>query len=116
MSTTRGATDNPVFTILNGLLGGVWRACAQHQTHIALIEAKGLHDLADAMRIHTADEPVTIRVLLNRLGDLGGTPSFTIEAPAIGLTGREFLDNDIGLHRHIRPNLDASAAAAGAAH
>ena len=44
-------TDNPVFTILNGLLGAVWRACAQHQTHIALIEAQGLQGLADAMRV-----------------------------------------------------------------
>lgn len=35
VSATIGVTDNPVFTILNGLLGAVWRACAQHQTHIA---------------------------------------------------------------------------------
>ena len=52
MSAKIGVTDNPVFTILNGLLGAAWRACAQHQTHIALIEAKGLHGLADAMRMH----------------------------------------------------------------
>ena len=64
---TTNVTDNPVFTILNGLLGSVWRACAQHQTHIALIEAQGLEGLADAMRIRTADEPITIRALVDRL-------------------------------------------------
>ena len=116
MSATIGAIDKPVVTILNALLGAVWRACAQHQTHIALIEAKGLHGLADAMRIRTADEPVTIRVLLDRLVDLDGTPSFTIEAPAIGVTVREILDNDMGLQRHTRPKLNAAAEAAGAAH
>ena len=109
VSATIGVTDNPVVTILNGLLGAVWRAYAQHQAHIALIEAKGLHGLADAMRVHTADEPVTIRALLNRLVDLDGTPAFTIEAPAIGITVREILDNDMGLQRHIRPKLNAAA-------
>jgi hypothetical protein len=39
VSATIGGTDNPVFTILNALLGSVWRDCAQHQTHVALIEA-----------------------------------------------------------------------------
>jgi bacterioferritin len=116
VSATIGITDNPVVTILNGLLGAVWSACAQHQTHIALIEAKGLHGLADAMRVHTADEPVTIRALLNRLVDLDGTPAFTIAAPAIGVTVREILDNDMGLQRHTRPKLNAAAESAGAAH
>jgi hypothetical protein len=54
VSATTGVNDNPVCTILNRLLGVVWRACAQHQSHIALIEAWGLHALADAMRIRTA--------------------------------------------------------------
>jgi bacterioferritin len=116
VSATIGVTDNPVFTILNGLLGALWRACAQHQTHIALIEAWGLQGLADAMRIRTADEPVTIRALLNRLVDLDGTPAFTIDVPAIGVTVREILDNDMALQRHTRPKLNAAAEAAGAAH
>ena len=68
------------------------------------------------MRIRTADEPVTIRALLNRLVDLDGTPAFTIEVPAIGATVREILDNDMGLQRHTRPLLNAAAEAAGAAH
>ena len=109
-------SDSIVVTILNGLLGSVWRACAQHQTHIALIGGRGLHGLADAMRTHTADEPVTIRALLNRLVDLDGTPAFTIEAPVIGATVREILDNDMLLQRYIRPKLNAAAEAAGAAH
>jgi bacterioferritin len=113
---TRGVTDNPVFAMLNGLLGSIWRASAQHQTHVALIEAQGLQGLADAMRIRTADEPVTIRALLNRLVDLGGIPAFTIEAPAIGVTVREILDNDMRLQRHARPKLNAAAEAAGGAH
>jgi bacterioferritin len=116
MSSKINVTDNTVVTILNGLLGSIWRACAQHQTHIALIGARGLHGLADAMRIHTDDEPVTIRALLNRLVDLDGTPAFTIEAPAIGATVREILDNDMMLQRNTRPKLNAAAEAAGAAH
>jgi bacterioferritin len=116
VSTKMGVTNNPVVTILNGLLGAVWRAGAQHQTHVALIEAKGLHGLADAMRIHTADEPVTIRALLDRLVDLGGIPAFTIDAPTIGRTVREILDNDMALQRHTRPKFNAAAEAAAAAH
>ncbi len=115
-SATINGIDNPVFTILNGLLGAVWKGYAQHLAHIALIEAKGLHGLADAMRIHTADEPVTIRALLNRIVDLDGRPAFTIEAPVIGVTVREILENDLGLQRHTRPKLNAAAEAAGAAH
>jgi len=95
-SASKGVTDNPVFTMLNGLLGASWRAYAQHQAHIALIDAWGLQGLADAMRIRTADEPVTIRALLGRLVDLDGTPAFTIEVPSIGETVREILDNDMG--------------------
>ena len=75
-------TDNPMFAILNALLGGLWRAGVQHQTHLAVIEARGLHGLADAMRVRIADEPIAIRALLNRLLDLGGTPAFTNIAPA----------------------------------
>src|SRR6266404_184851 len=111
VSATMGVTDNPVFTMLNGLLGAVWRAYAQHQTHIALIEAKGLQGLTDAMRIRTADEPVTIRALLARLVDLDGTPAFTIEVPCIGGTVREIFDNDMELQRHTRPKLNAAAEA-----
>jgi len=98
------------------LLGALWRACAQHQSHIALVGAKGLDGLADAMRMHTADEPVTIRALLDRLVDLDGIPAFTIEAPAIGATVREILDNDMMIQRNTRPKLNAAAEAAGAAH
>ena len=109
-------TDNPIFTILNGLLSGLWRACVQHQTHVAVIETLGLQGLADAMRVRTADEPIAIRGLLDRLVDLGGKPAFTIEAPAIGATVREILDNDMELQRHARPKLNAAAETAGAAH
>src|SRR5712671_1265869 len=107
---------NPVPAILNGLLGATWRAYAQHQTHVALIEAWGLKSLAGQMRVRTADEPVTIHALLNRLGDLHGAPAFTIEAPTIGATVREVLDNDMALQRHTRPMLNAAAEAAAAAH
>ena len=110
------SASSPVFTILNGLLGASWRACAQHQTHVALVEAWGLQGLADAMRMRIADEPVTIRALLDRLIDLDGTPTFTIEVPTIGGTVREILDNDMGLQRDTRPMLNAAAEATGAAH
>ena len=116
VSATIGVTDNPVFTMLNGLLGAAWRAYAQHQAHIALIDAWGLQGLADAMRIRTADEPVTIRALLGRLVDLDGTPAFTIEVPSIGETVREILDNDMELQRNTRPLLNAAAEVAAVAH
>jgi bacterioferritin len=109
-------TDHPIFTILNALLSGLWRACVQHQTHVAVIEALGLQGLADAMRVRTVDEPIAIRGLLNRLVDLGGTPAFTIEAPVIGATVREILDNDMKLQRHASPKLNAAAETAGTAH
>jgi bacterioferritin len=109
-------TDNPIFTILNGLLSGLWRGCIQHQTHIAVIEALGLQGLADAMRARTADEPIAIRALLDRLVGLGGTPSFAIGALAIGATVREILDNDMALQRHARPKFNAAAEATAAAH
>jgi bacterioferritin len=108
--------DNPIFTTLNRLLSGLWRGNIQHQTHIAVIEAQGLQGLAVAMRLRTADEPIAIRALLNRLVDLGGTPAFTIEALAIGSSVREILDNDMGLQRHARPKFNAAAEVAAAAH
>ncbi len=115
-ATRMSKAANPVLAILNGLLGATWRAYAQHQTHVALIEAWGLKGLASQMRVRTADEPVTIHALLNRLGDLHGAPAFTIEAPTIGATVREVLDNDMALQRHTRPMLNAAAEAAAAAH
>lgn len=110
------AADNPIFTILNGLLSGLWRACIQHQTHIAVIEARGLQGLADAMRVRTADEPLAIRALLDRLVGLGGIPAFTIGPLAIGTTVCEVLDNDMALQRHARAKFNAAAEAAAAAH
>jgi bacterioferritin len=110
------AIDSPIFTILNGLLSGLWRACIQHQTHVAVIEAQGLQGLADAMRARTADEPLAIRALTERLVGLGGTPAFTIGALAIGTTVREVLYNDMALQRHTRPKFNAAAEAAAAAH
>jgi bacterioferritin len=110
------APDSAIFTILNRLLSGLWRGSIQHQTHIAVIEAQGLQGLADALRVRTADEPIAIRALLNRLVELGGAPAFTIEALAIGATVRAILDNDMGLQRHARPKFNAAAEAAAAAH
>ena len=115
-ATRMSKAVNPVPAILNGLLGATWRAYAQHQTHVALIEAWGLKGLAGQMRVRTADEPVTINALLNRLGDLDGAPAFTIDAPTIGATVREVLDNDMALQRYTRPMLNTAAEAAAAAH
>jgi bacterioferritin len=110
------AIDSPIFTILNGLLSGLWRASIQHQTHIAIIEAQGLQGLADAMRARTSDEPLAIRALTERLVGLGGIPAFGIGALAIGTTVREVLDNDMALQRHARPKFNAAAEASAAAH
>jgi bacterioferritin len=68
------------------------------------------------MRARTADEPVTIHALLNRLGDLDGAPAFTIGTPTIGAAVGEILDNDMALQRNTRPVLNAAAEAAAAAH
>jgi bacterioferritin len=114
--SARIVPDGAIISILNQLLSGLWRGSIQHQTHVAVIEARGLQGLADAMRARTADEPIAIRALLDRLVDLGGTPSFTIEALAIGVTVREILDNDMVLQRHARPKFNAAAEAAAAAH
>jgi len=115
-ATRMSKAPDPVIAILNRLLGATWSAYAQHQTHVALIEAWGLKGLASQMRARTADEPVTIHALLNRLGDLDGAPAFAIGAPTIGATVREVLDNDMALQRHTRPMLNAAAEAAAAAH
>jgi bacterioferritin len=108
--------DNTTSANLNGLLGGLWRAYVQHQTHIAVLEARGVQGLADAMGLRVADEPIAIRALLDRLVDLGGAPAFTIGALTIGTTVREILDNDMALQRHARPKFNAAAEAAAAAH
>jgi bacterioferritin len=115
--TTRNSEPaNPVFTILNGLLSAAWQAHAQHQTHIALIEAWGLQGLAYAMRTRTADEPATINALLNRLCDLKGTPAFTIESPLVGANLRDVLDKDMLLQSYTRPKLNSAAEVAATAH
>jgi bacterioferritin len=116
VSATPDTGGNPVFKVLNGLLGAAWSAYIQHQTNIALIAARGLHSLADSMQRRIADEPVTVRALLDRLIDLDGTPTFSVETPVIGVTVRQILDIDMGLQRHTRPMLNAAAEAVGAAH
>jgi bacterioferritin len=108
VSATR-LVENPTFTILNGLLSGLWRAYVQHQTHVALIEAQGLQSLADAIRVRTADEPkASARRSRRHTRPRHG-------APAIGATVREFLDNDMALQRHTRPKFNAAAEATAAA-
>jgi len=73
-ATRMSKAANPVLAILNGLLGATWRAYAQHQTHVALIEAWGLKGLASQMRVRTADEPVTINTRSRRNRRAGGGP------------------------------------------
>jgi bacterioferritin len=106
----------PVFDLLNGLLGVYWTSYAQHQTHVALVDSWGLAGLARSMRAHIDDEPVTIEGLLRRLLDLGGRPSFTLGDTKIGTSLREVLENDLELQQLARPGLNAAAEAAAGAH
>jgi len=88
-------------------------------THLDAIavDAEVSDQLETATCMSRAANPVlAIHALLNRLGDLHGAPAFTIEAPTIGATVREVLDNDMALQRHTRPRLNAAAEAAAAAH
>lgn len=109
-------TENAVIDLLNQLLGTYYTALAQHQTHVALIDSWGLSGLAQSMQAHIDDEPVTLRDLTNRLLDLGGQPSFEIPAPRIGTALREVLENDLAGQRRVRPDLNAAAETAAAAH
>lgn len=97
---------NEVSGVLNELLGVYWGGYAQHQTHVTLLESLGIAGLAASMHQRIADEPRTIRPLLNLLLDLDGTPSFTIAEPNIGTTLRELLDNDMTAQRLARPGLN----------
>jgi bacterioferritin len=108
--------DTTVTDVLNDLIGRYWTALAQHQTHLALVDSWGLHGLARSLEAHIADEPATLRFLLERLLDLDGSPTFTIGQPTIGTTLREVLDTDLEAQRQVRPGLNAAAEAAGAAH
>jgi bacterioferritin len=106
----------PVIDLLNGLLGVYWTACAQHQTHAALVDSWGFGGLAKGMSDHIDDEPVTINELLKRLLDLGGRPAFTLGATSIGTTVHEVLEHDLELQKQARPGLNAAAEAAADAH
>lgn len=108
--------SDEVTEVLNELLGLYWGAYAQHQTHVALLESWGIAGLAASMQQRIADEPVTIRLLLDRLLDLGSAPSFTIGVPTIGTTLREILDHDMAAQRRARPGLNAAAETAASAH
>jgi bacterioferritin len=108
--------NEPVITLLNGLLGVYWTSYAQHQTHVALIESWGAVGLARGMQAHIDDEPETITSVLNRLLDLGGRPAFTLGETNIGTSLREILENDLELQQLARPGLNAAAEAAAGAH
>jgi bacterioferritin len=82
----------------------------------AVSEARSLQGLADAMRVRSADEPIATRATLNRLVDLGATPTFTIGALAIGGTVREIIDTDMALRHHARLKSNAAAEDTAAAH
>lgn len=107
---------NSMVDLLDRLLGAYWTGFAQHQTHVALTESWGITGLAQAMQIRIADEPVTIKALLERLLDLGGQPHFTIENPVFGTSVRNVLEIDLAIQKKARPALNEAAEAAAAAH
>jgi len=102
--------------MINGLLGVYYTALAQHQTHVALLDSWGLSGLARSMEARIADEPVTIAELMQRLLDLGGTPTFTLGTPNIGASVAEVLDKDLEIQRLAPAGLNAAAEAASADH
>ena len=115
-STRAMSEPSAVVDLLNGLLGVYWTAAAQHQTHAALLESWGIVGLAQGMRAHIDDEPVTIAALTDRILVLGGQPAFTLTQPTIGSTLREVLENDMAIQRAARPGLNGAAEAAADAH
>lgn len=70
--------------MLNQAIGQFWRGLIQHHSHLGLIASFGLSKLADTMQARIADEPQTLRSLLARLLDLGGTPEFSVSTPTLG--------------------------------
>ena len=111
-------TPAPTSTVdmINGLIGVYYTALAQHQSHVALLDSWGLAGLARSMEARIADEPITIAELLQRLLDLGGTPSFTLGTPNIGTSVAEVLDKDLEIQRLAPAGLNAAAEAASADH
>ena len=57
-----------------------------------------------------------IAELLQRLLDLGGTPSFTLGTPNVGASVAEVLDKDLEIQRLAPGGLNAAAEAAAADH
>ena len=111
------STENTdLMDALNGLLGGGWSAYAQHATHVSLLRSWGIEGLAASMAVAIADEPATLTLVLDRLLDLDGTPSFTIAAPTIGIDLRSILDNDLQVQQAAQPALIAIAELAANAH
>ncbi|WP_218017629.1 ferritin-like domain-containing protein [Sphingomonas pituitosa] len=85
--------------MLNQAIGQFWRGLIQHQTHLGLIASLGLSKLADTMQARMADEPQTLRSLLDRLLDLGGTPAFAVTTPTLGTDLATILSTDIDSQR-----------------
>jgi bacterioferritin len=102
--------------LLNRIIGTTWTAYAQHSAHVALLESWGIQGLADTMRAHILDEPVTIALTTNRLLELDGKPAFELAAVNIGADLRSVLTNDLERQRLAPALLNQAAEAAAAAH
>lgn len=75
---------NAIEAMINQVLGQFWSGLIQHQSHLGLVAALGLEKLAKTMESRIADEPETIRRLLDRLLNLDGQPSFDVATPKLG--------------------------------
>lgn len=90
---------NSIESMINQVLGHFWSGLIQHQSHLGLIASLGLDKLANTMETRIADEPQTIRGLLDRLLNLDGQPSFSVATPQLGATLEAVLAIDIATQR-----------------
>lgn len=86
-------------SMLNDVIGRFWQGLIQHQSHLARIASLGLEKLAAAMQARIADEPETIRSLIDRLLTLDGQPAFSVATPTLGTDLVSILAIDIATQR-----------------
>lgn len=103
---TGSSSSTSIHKLLNELIGAFWGASIQHQTHLSLINAMGLETLSNQMQVHISDEPLTLKILTDRLLDIGGVPVFKVVPPCIGNTLKSILEADLHVQEAGLPVLN----------
>jgi len=93
-----------VIDVLNEVLAGERVAISQYLMHAEMLRSWGFTALADQLRKESVDEAKHAERLTNRILYLEGVPELGMtEAPQIGQTVTEQLQNDLGLeHRAVK--------------